>query len=154
MTDKERGPAYWQRLNDEFKQVDPTGEKAMEIAKKFMSDQEKDRLIAEALNLCWHVPGNPDKYNPDKDYQCAKCFNWFENCEHKSWNPDFSTWPGFGLIMEIGPTRDWWPLFLADIGAININGEWHFRAKHIHPPAMRDTLSLWLSEHEGEWREK
>lgn len=70
--------------------------------------------------------------------------------------PDFSTWSGFGLIMERGPGRGWFFNFLCYYGFFPQGGLETLKEliDLINPTKLRDTLSLWLKEHEGEWREK
>jgi len=128
-----------------------------------MNDEEKNRIIAEALNLCWHEWDKVSCKDNSAFYiwECTKCDEtWGGN------NPPvdklvFDSWPGFGLIMERGPGREWWKGFCKGIGfkyyydflcAPKLRA--FIEVKYIDPPVMRDTLSLWLKEHEGEWREK
>jgi len=109
---------------------------------------DDDRIIAEALGLCWHECGTM----PNK--QCPKCGEtmtnqdgWFISPE--SLNPDFSTWPCFGKIMELGPEQEWWDRFFYEIGSwfVSDDGEEVFAYidfKYVDPPKCRCKLIEFL----------
>ena len=131
-----------------------------------MIAEEKNRIIAEGLGLCWHdweksiYEGPPDEWGrtfPIKSERCKNC-NSLSLTQIED-NPDFSTWPGFGVIMERGPGRKWWESFFAWLWeAFNTQIDFYLFGvlpiSHINPPIMQDKLATWLAEHEGEWREK
>ena len=113
-----------------------------------MTDQEKNEIIAGALGLCWHEFKRYDKDDDPLEFPyCIEC-----GVIGERENPDFSTPEGFFVIMERGPKRRWWNNFIPIVGTWII--QWYISENYIDPPVMRDTLSLWLSENEGEWREK
>uniref|UniRef100_A0A6M3LNN6 Uncharacterized protein n=1 Tax=viral metagenome TaxID=1070528 RepID=A0A6M3LNN6_9ZZZZ len=120
-----------------------------------MIAEEKNRIIAEALGLCWHdweksiYEGPPDEWGrtfPIKSERCKNC-NSLSLTQIED-NPDFSTWPGFGLIMEQGPKRRWWNSFIPIVGIWII--QWYVGENHLKPSVMQDTLATWLLENEGE----
>ena len=76
-----------------------------------MSDQA-DKIIAEALGMCWH---EFEFWNSGVSNICKHCKKWFDwnvkdVCEAN--NINFATPEGFFKIMEIGPSRDWWRSFI------------------------------------------
>jgi len=109
------------------------------------NDEEKNRIIAEALNLCWHR-------NSVEWANCPKCSYDYPLA--------FDNWSGLGVIMERGPGKEWWKSFFKQIGYSTQHASAfdtitkYYQIEYISPSRMRDTLSLWLSEHEGEWREE
>ena len=118
-----------------------------------MNDEQKNRIIAEALNLCWHTPGKSTIKTEDGDYQCTKCKKWFEFCDSEHWNPKFSTWPGFGIIMERGQAREWWESFTSHWTVCG----WTYKKDFIHISLINalylfDELSTWLEANPEKWR--
>ena len=74
--------------------------------------QERDKVIAEALGLCWHniYDRMSALTNTDTGVTkvfCDVCEQWVEPP-----NPNFSTFDGMGLILQKGPKREWWYRFL------------------------------------------
>ena len=120
-----------------------------------MTNEERNKIIAEALGLCWHVR----KYsiNSPTFGRCIKCGVIYAS------HPDFSTWDGFGLIMERGTERRWWKCFINKIGGFSsidlleddqelMEPDDYIPVSTINPPIMFTELSTWLSENEKEWR--
>ena len=60
--------------------------------------------------------------------------------------PQFDTWPGFGLIMELGPEREWWDVFWESLFWENYDARdlfaWYL--KYINPPVMKSKLAEFL----------
>ena len=110
-----------------------------------MTDEERNKIIAEALGLCWHE-GEATQFPHRK---CKPCGEVIIGIKKDGTEHDFSTWPGFGIIMEEGPGKDWWYKFWFAIkwkrSAFGpIPGDWFIR--YIHPVIMFAELSTWLSE--------
>ena len=119
-----------------------------------MNDEQKNRIIAEALNLCWHTPGKSTIKTEDGDYQCTKCKKWFEFCDSEHWNPKFSTWPGFGIIMEKGPGRKWWKEYRKHLFQMVVV-DFHpmlIPLYFINAFIMFTELSTWLEANPEKWR--
>jgi len=120
-----------------------------------MIDEEKDKLIAKALGVHWH------KWLSNTALVCYHCkdadYDTRGLCLRKT-NPDFSTWEGFGLIMERGPGRKWWEAFSYCVQQTRTPyAYWRkdlWPIDLLNPTKTHDTLFSWLSENEGEWREK
>jgi hypothetical protein len=115
--------------------------------------EEDNRLIAEALGIHEFIPSGKDK---EMSAICEVSKDW--RLYHNP-IPDFSTWPGFGVIMERGPEREWWLHFLcflqkdihpdgpvADVSCI------HY--KQINPPVMSSKLVEFLMERKRRGEEK
>lgn len=60
---------------------------------------------------CWHEPGEQTKQSFGR---------WWTKCKHCSvevwhsnfYNPDLTTWQGFGIMWEQAQTMEWWMPFL------------------------------------------
>ena len=122
-----------------------------------MTDEERNKIIAEALELCWHKW----EYRSPISKTCTKCHGIFSDLEE---NPDFSTWPGFGIIVERGQKMSWWITFWCylwdyeasseDFLNVLMSGESFMRMlSYINPPIMFRELSTWLLENRAEMEE-
>ena len=120
-----------------------------------MTNEERNKIIAEALGLCWHVR----KYsiNSPTFGRCIKCGVIYAS------HPDFSTWDGFGLIMERGQTKKWWIKLWCclwdceasseDFLNVLMSGESFMRMlSYVDPAVMCAKLSTWLEANPEKWR--
>ncbi len=83
--------------------------------------ESQNKMIAEALGLCWHewvLPEGCHAGEPAK--KCKYCgqfvaLYYISNLqEHypQLVNHPFDTWDGFRLIVENGPKQNWWNEFV------------------------------------------
>ena len=108
-----------------------------------MTDKERNKIIAEALGLCWHEW----EATQFPHCKCKHCGEVIIGIEEDGTEHDFSTWPGFGIIMEKGWKREWWLIFWEWLYTTTaIDDLWFL--KLINPPIMFAELSTWLSENE------
>jgi len=96
-----------------------------------MIDQEKDRLIAEALG-----ENSNGKY-------------YFDVETGKTYIPAFDTWEGFGWIWPRLPHMDGYEDFMDNISEGWVmdgrgNKQYFIRSEYIDPPAMRNILAEFL----------
>jgi len=87
-----------------------------------MNNTERDKVIAEALGLCWHEW----RVLELGLCRCDKCS--LQTSATGSYMPDFSTYDGMGLILKLGPKvlGDAWKMFInKQMYAPNSKGEWN-----------------------------
>ena len=72
---------------------------------------DRDKRIAEALGLCWHLWGDGGEPNV---WRCDYCGEYATKIHASGPLPQysFSTFDGMGLILQKGPDREWWESFL------------------------------------------
>ena len=111
--------------------------------KKLMSDKELFKILCP--DGCWHG-SKWDNYAWYED-EC-KCCGLIQHRQHLV-NPDFSTWDGFGVMIEEGQKRDWWFKFWAwmyrkfqraPLAFPYIKSFYHYILYHNHPARFRDVL--------------
>lgn len=98
---------------------------------------ERDRFLTKAMRECWHE--EPTELWEDT-FICPKCGK-----EVSDVGTNFSTWDGFGKLVEWTMGQAWWQEF---IWYMNKNRgifiEWYF----IHPDRFSDILYTYLKEFE------
>ena len=114
-----------------------------------MNDQEKDRLIVEALGECWH------EWIPDGTrysfygWKCRNC----KNCKGYSVedNPpmiNLATWEGFGWTWEQAQKMEWWNDFLHSSSKTGLH-KIDILGYYVHPIRFRDALAEFLERRKG-----
>lgn len=68
---------------------------------------ERDKFLAELIGGFWHKSVYTGAGN-----QCT-CGNWWSVCMHK--HPDFSTWEGFGKLIEWCQQQEWHHEFISTL---------------------------------------
>ncbi len=78
---------------------------------EILMNEERDKFLIEAMGLCWHnIVDNPSGQTMGICIKCKGLFHalhtsdWFP----KAFNPDFSTWLGFGKLWEWTSKQEWW----------------------------------------------
>ena len=74
---------------------------------------ERDKFLTEAMSKCWH----------EGTSRCRKCHARYHLVPT---HPDFSTWPGFGLLWEWAQKQEWW---------------WNFSCKLLYSKESHDHLT-------------
>jgi hypothetical protein len=109
---------------------------------------------------CWHdIISNPDGTTLGK---CKKCGRLFHAIHLSDWNPDefnpdFTTWEGFGWLWERCIEKDWWEkftMFIYKKDVYPIDWSWAMNGYAIHqylinPTRFRDALKEYFERGEG-----
>lgn len=70
-----------------------------------MTQQQVNKVITEAMGLCYHEWGNAFQ----GWFYCMKCGNEKSSSVH----PDFSTWQDWGRALEWAQGQEWWDRFIS-----------------------------------------
>jgi len=109
-----------------------------------MTDEQKDKLIVEALGECWH------EYDGTSVW-CKHCGSLIYGPHDR---PNLATPEGFFWIWERAQKKEWWPIFKAWFWG-------HDGVRHlpmmipeefIDPIRGRDALAEWLRNNEDKWK--
>lgn len=115
-----------------------------------MTDQEKDKLIVEALGECWHEweALSNQSLRLGEDY-CYMCHNYRLEVEEI---PNLTTWEGFGWWWERAQKMEWWDNFWGYLCDTVVNkkiklpdyADYCFTFYFIDPTRGRDALAEFL----------
>jgi hypothetical protein len=106
---------------------------------------DRDKFLTEAMGECWHewviIPEQPRKYS--KHQHCIKC----DKRQTLLWDcietlrTDFSTWPGFGKLLEWAQEQDekFWVGFALQTRIV-VNGCISFDLSLINPDRFANSV--------------
>lgn len=109
---------------------------------------ERDKYLTEAMGLCHHIFISKGEF-PNSTEMCKKCKSplWVSMAE-PIFNPNFSTWQGFGGLWEWAIKQEWWYKFSIKINEYDVPVNsckvigWNF----INPEKFSDALYKFLNE--------
>lgn len=110
--------------------------------------KERDKRPTEAMGLCSH----DYKAYGQHSHQCSKCLQVIsDRPESADLNPDFSTWEGFGKLVEYLTSKDLWHDFIVFcIQVKRIYAIFHFVEIIKKPSSFADAADQFLREREKE----
>lgn len=116
---------------------------------------ERDKFLTEVMGECWHIREGIEYYTDSgTPYHVCRCGKKLVFHEISTfYNPNFSTWIGFGKLWEWATQQDWWEKF-TDL--CEYNRQFHQKWAHqvlpeiIHQDKFADAVYKFLKEGRNE----